>query len=260
VTGTDPDAARQLVESSSNIVVLTGAGVSTASGIPDFRGPEGVWTKNPAAERLSNIDAFVSSSEVRIEAWQRLLRRREIEIRPNRAHRALVDFESTGKLKALITQNTDGLHAAVGSDPSLLIEVHGNSLSTRCLQCGDETPTSEIVERVAAGELDPHCHAIVDNEGCGGVLKTAVVSFGQPLPDAAFALAEYRAKTCQLLLCIGSTLSVRPVEGLVPKALDRGARLVIINAEPTPYDDQADVVVRDDITSVLDVVLGVSTT
>ena len=185
MTGTDPDAARQLVESSSNIVVLTGAGVSTASGIPDFRGPEGVWTKNPAAERLSNIRSrLVSSSEVRIEAWQRLLRRREIEIRPNRAHRALVDFESTGKLKALMTQNTDGLHAAAGSDPSLLIEVHGNSLSTRCLQCGDETPTSEIVERVAAGELDPHCHAIVDNEGCGGVLKlrSSVSDSACPMP------------------------------------------------------------------------------
>jgi NAD-dependent deacetylase len=260
VNGTALDAARRLVESSSNVVVITGAGVSTASGIPDFRGPDGVWTKDPAAERLSNIDAFVSSSEVREAAWQRTLMRRDVEVRPNRAHRALVAFEGTGKLQALITQNTDGLHADAGSNPSFLIEVHGSSRTTRCLRCGDETPTKVIIERVAAGELDPHCHAIVDDAECGGILKTAVVSFGQPLPDAEFALAEYRAKTCQLLVCIGSTLSVRPVAGLVPKALDRGARLVIINAEPTPYDDDADVVVRGDIPTILDDVLGVSTT
>lgn len=259
VTATTLDAARHFVEKSPNVVVITGAGVSTASGIPDFRGPEGVWTKNPQAERLSNIDTFLSSSEVREAAWQRLLQRRDIEVRPNRAHRALVAFERTGKLTALITQNIDGLHVAAGSDPNLVIEVHGNSRTTRCLRCADETPTDTILERVAAGELDPHCHAVVDGAECNGLLKTAVVSFGQPLPDAAFALAEYRAKTCDLLICIGSTLTVRPVAGLVPKAVGRGAKLVIINAEPTPYDDDADVIVRGDIPTVLDDVLGVST-
>ena len=144
VTDTAVEAARQLVASSSNVVVLTGAGVSTASGIPDFRGPDGVWTKNPAAERLSNIDTFVSSAEVREEAWRQLLLRRGVTVEPNAAHRALVAFERTGKLKALITQNIDGLHVAAGSDVNLVIEVHGNSRTTRCLRCGHETPTDEV--------------------------------------------------------------------------------------------------------------------
>ncbi len=257
---TDPagEAARHLVESSTNVVVITGAGVSTASGIPDFRGPDGVWTKNPAAERLSNIDTFVSSREVREEAWQQLLPRRDVTVEPNAAHRALAAFERTGKLTALITQNIDGLHVAAGSDPSLVIEVHGNPRTTRCLRCGHETPTNEVLDRVAAGERDPHCHAIVDGAPCGGIVKTAVVSFGQALPEQDFARAELLAKRSELLICVGSTLSVHPVSGLVPKATARGARLVIINADPTPYDDIADVVVRGDIPSVLGPILGVA--
>jgi len=260
VTITSLDGARQLVETSSNVVVITGAGVSTASGIPDFRGPEGVWTKNPAAERLSNIDVFTSSPEVREKAWQQLLLRRTVIVEPNPAHRALATFERTRKLKALITQNIDGLHLAAGSDPELVIEVHGNTRTTKCLRCGHETPTAEILERVAAGDHDPHCRAIVENSECAGVLKTAVVSFGQPLPERDFARAELLAKRSELLICIGTTLSVRPVAGLVPKAMSRGARLIIVNADPTPFDDEADAVVRGDIPAVLGVVLGVSAT
>jgi NAD-dependent deacetylase len=212
-------------------------------GDPDFRGPEGVWTKDPAAERLSDIDAFTSSSDVREQAWGRLLSRRGLEVQPNPAHFALVAFERTGKLKA-------------GSDPLLVIEVHGNSRTTRCLRCGDELPTATVLDRVAAGERDPHCRAVVENVECGGLLKTAVVSFGQPLPAGDFARAEYLAKTCDLLICIGSTLSVRPVSGLVPKALDRGANLIIINAEATPFDQDADVVLRGDIPIVLGELFG----
>jgi NAD-dependent deacetylase len=258
VTGSPLEAAHGIVEASSNVVVLTGAGVSTASGIPDFRGPEGVWTKNPGAERLSNIDAFTASSEVRQAVWQRLLLRRDVVFEPNPAHRALVLFERTGKLKALITQNIDGLHVAAGSDPELVIEVHGNSRLSRCLRCGAEVPTSEVLDRVAAGDLDPHCRVTVGDVVCDGLLKTAVVSFGQSLPAHDFARAEILAKKCQLLICVGSTLEVRPVAGLVPKALDRGARLVIVNADPTPFDDDADAVVRGDIPTVLGPLLGVS--
>jgi NAD-dependent deacetylase len=247
----DLDDARGLIERSANVVVITGAGVSTASGIPDFRGPDGVWTKNPSAERLSNIDAFISSSEVRERAWGLLLARSAVDIQPNPAHFALVAFERTGKLKALVTQNIDGLHIKAGSDPTLVIEVHGNSRTTRCLSCGDELPTSKVLERVAAGELDPHCRAMVLGVECRGLLKTAVVSFGQPLPADDFARAEYLAKTCELLICIGSTMSVAPVSGLVPKALSRGAKLMIINAEPTPFDDEGEVIVRGDIPTVL---------
>jgi NAD-dependent deacetylase len=260
VTHQSLDEARRLVEDSASVVVITGAGISTASGIPDFRGPEGVWTKDPNAERLSNIDVFTSSAEVRKASWQQLLARQERPAQPNPAHRALVDFESTGKLEAIVTQNIDGLHVAAGSDPNLVIEVHGNTRMTRCLQCETETPTNLILERVRAGDLDPRCDEHVGSAICGGILKTIVVSFGQPLPRLEFARAEYLAKTCELLICVGSTLMVRPVSDLVPKSLSRGARLLIINAEATPFDDDADVVVRGDIPKVLGAVLGTPVT
>ncbi|MGC2175478.1 MAG: Sir2 family NAD-dependent protein deacetylase [Acidimicrobiales bacterium] len=254
------DDARALVESSSSVVVMTGAGVSTGSGIPDFRGPEGIWTKDPSAERLSNIEVYMSSPEVRVAAWQRHLLNRANPARPNPAHQALAAFEHTGKLKALITQNIDGLHIAAGSDPELVIEVHGNTRVTRCLRCGSESPTTETLDRVADGNVDPHCEALVARVACGGLLKTAVVSFGQQLPQRDFARAEYLAKTCDLLICVGSTLMVHPVAGLVPKAVSRGARLLIVNADPTPFDDDADVVIRGDIPTVLGPLLGVPVT
>ena len=252
----DLDTARQLIEQSAKVVVLTGAGVSTASGIPDFRGPDGVWTKDPAAERLSDIDAFTSSSEIREQAWGRLLlatrRRRAAQSRALRAGRVRAHRQAHGARHT--KHRRPPREGRLGS--KLVIEVHGNSRTTRCLRCGDELPTATVLERVAAGERDPHCRAMVENVECGGLLKTAVVSFGQPLPAGDFARAEYLAKTCDLLICIGSTLSVRPVAGLVPKALDRGAKLIIINAEPTPFDDEADVVVRGDIPVVLGELLG----
>src|ERR1039458_762904 len=179
VTSSSFDNARSLVETSSSIVVITGAGVSTASGVPDFRGPEGVWTKDPAAERLASIDAYISSSEIRATAWQRRLFHQTNPAEPNPAHLALAAFERTGKLKALVTQNVDGLHLAAGSDPELVIEVHGNTRVTRCLRCGIEAPTTVILDRVAIGDHDPHCRALVAGEEGGGVLKNAVGSFCQ---------------------------------------------------------------------------------
>ena len=254
------DDARRLVESSSSVVVITGAGVSTGSGIPDFRGPEGIWTKDPGAERLSNIEVYISTPEIRVAAWQRHLANRAHPAQPNPAHRAFAAFEHTGRLKAIITQNIDGLHIAAGSDPELVIEVHGNTRVTRCLRCGSESPTSVVLDRVVEGDLDPHCDALVAGVECGGLLKTAVVSFGQPLPQRDFARAEYLAKTCDLLMCVGSTLMVHPVAGLVPKAVSRGARLLIVNADPTPFDGDADAVVRGDIPTVLGPLLGVPVT
>jgi NAD-dependent deacetylase len=257
VTSASFDDARSLVEASSSVVVITGAGVSTGSGIPDFRGPEGVWTKDPTAERRATIDAYMSSRDIRTAAWQRRLLLQSSPALPNPAHLALAAFERTGKLKALVTQNVDGLHLAAGSDPDLVIEIHGNTRVTRCLRCGYEVSTSDILERVAAGDLDPHCRALVVGETCGGLLKTAVVSFGQSLPEREFARAECLAKTCDLLMCIGSTLTVHPVAGLVPKAVSHGARLLIVNAEPTPFDEDADDVVRGDIPTLLGSLLGV---
>jgi NAD-dependent deacetylase len=254
----DPiNEGRRLVGDASSVVVITGAGISTASGIQDFRGPEGLWTKNPAAERLSSIDAYLGSPDVRSAAWRSALRHREFAAQPNSAHRALAAFEATGKLTALITQNIDGLHVAAGSSEALVIEVHGNPRMTRCLSCGTETPTSAVLERVSAGNFDPHCTNQVRGVPCGGILKTTVVSFGESLPRQDFARAEFLAKTCDVLICIGSTLMVRPVSSLVPKATSRGARLVIVNADSTPFDDEADVIVRGDIVTVLGPLMGV---
>ena len=254
---TEIDDARRLVDGAGRVVVLTGAGVSTASGIPAFRGPEGLWTKDPSAERLSHIDSFVSSSDLRIAAWGRMLERHGTDPQPNAAHRALVAFEERGKLTAIVTQNIDGLHRAAGSSADLVLEVHGSTRMTRCLTCGASSPTSQIVARVAEGDLDPHCRALVEGATCGGILKTAVVSFGQSLPREEFARAALLASQCDLMICVGSTLMVQPAAGLVDKATSRGARLVIVNADPTPYDTVVDVIVRADIPSVLGRILGV---
>jgi NAD-dependent deacetylase len=248
---TAASAARRAVHEATSVTVLTGAGISTGSGIPDFRGPEGLWTKDPTAERLANIDHCVNSPDVRVASWQRQVELRGLNPQPNAAHRALVTFERTGKLRALVTQNIDGLHLAAGSDPALVLEVHGNSRRTRCLRCGAELATTEVLDRVEAGELDPHCSVPLDDATCGGILKTAVVSFGQPLPNDVFAEAEFRTKSSDLLMCVGSSLGVRPVSGLVDKALTRGRRLIIVNGEPTVYDRDADIVVRGDIVTVL---------
>ena len=255
---TDPaiQRARRLVEAANKVVVLTGAGVSTASGIADYRGPEGVWTKDPSAERLSNIRDFVASPDVRRAAWRRELHQRSLDAQPNAAHVALVAFERSGKLSALVTQNIDGLHLASGSSADVVFEVHGSSRTTSCLRCGATSPTSLVLERVAAGDDDPHCPALLEGVDCDGLLKTDVVSFGQMLPIEVFARAEFLTKSCDLLICVGSTLSVAPVSGLVDKALSRGKRLVIINAESTAFDAEADVVVRGDIVTVLSEVLA----
>lgn len=250
------ERARRLVEAATTVVVLTGAGVSTASGIRDYRGPDGEWTKDPLAERLSNIADFVASPEIRRANWQREVIAHERDARPNSAHFALAAFERSGKLSALVTQNIDGLHLAAGSSPDVVYEVHGVSRTTRCLSCGATSPTSQVLERVRGGDEDPHCDKLLEGVPCEGLLKTDVVSFGQPLPEALFARAEFLTKTCDLLICVGSTLSVAPVSGLVDKALSRGKRLIIMNAEPTAFDADADVVVRADVTKVLGVVLG----
>jgi NAD-dependent deacetylase len=258
VTAGSHGAARSLIERSTSVVVITGAGVSTGSGIPDFRGPDGIWTKDPAAERRATIDAYVESSEIRVASWQRRLLNVRNPAQPNPAHFALAAFERTGKLAALVTQNVDGLHLVAGSDPRVVIEIHGSPRTTRCLQCGAEWPTTVVLERVANGDLDPRCVARTSQQRCGGVLKTTVVSFGQQLPHEEFARAEFAVRACDLLICVGSTLTVYPVSGLVPGAVTRGARLLIVNADPTPFDALADEVVRDDIPTVLGTLLGVA--
>ena len=221
-----------------SIVVLTGAGVSTESGIPDFRGPDGVWTRDPAAERLSNIGYYVADPDVRRRSWQMRLEHPAWGAEPNAAHRALVALEAAARLELLVTQNIDGLHLAAGTSPDRLIEIHGSIRDSICLTCGDRRPMPETLERVRAGDPDPAC------ERCGGILKSATISFGQNLDPALLARAEAAASACDMFLAIGTSLTVYPVARLPELALDAGARLVIVNAEPTPLDSRADVVLR----------------
>lgn len=204
--------ARELVAEASRIVALTGAGVSTDSGIPDFRGPQGVWTRNPAAERLSNIHDYLASREIREESWQARLDNPAWHARPNAAHRAFVTLERRGKLAALLTQNIDGLHQKAGSNPDQVLELHGTIADSICLSCGDRRDMHETLDRVRAGEADPDC------EYCGGILKSATVSFGEPLDVEVLERARVAAMTCDLMLAAGTSLSVEPAAGLVAVA------------------------------------------
>jgi NAD-dependent deacetylase len=251
MTATDDAAARLLAEARA-VVVLTGAGISTESGIPDFRGPEGVWTRDPRAERLSNIGYYLADPAVRREAWQRRLDHPGWGASPNAGHRALVDLERAGNLSLLVTQNIDGLHLAAGSDPRLVIEIHGTMRESTCLSCGERRPMGETLERVRAGEPDPPCLA------CGGILKSATISFGQNLDTALIARAEDAAATCDLFLAVGTSLTVVPVARLPRIARDAGARLVIVNAEPTPLDPLANVVLRGRAGEVLPALVDAS--
>jgi NAD-dependent deacetylase len=234
-----------LVAAADRITVLTGAGISTDSGIPDFRGPSGVWTLNPAAERLSSYDDYLRDPQVRRQAWRSRRDHPVWTAQPNAAHRALVDLEKRGRLHAIVTQNIDGLHQAAGSDPDLVIEVHGTMFGVVCLACGDKTTMTAALKRVADGEPDPPCLI------CAGILKSDTISFGQALDELTIARGFAVALECDLFLTIGTSLQVYPVAGLVEVARQAGARVVIVNAEPTPYDRIADAVVREPIGTVL---------
>ncbi len=230
--------------------MLTGAGISTDSGIPDFRGPRGVWTKNPEAERLATIDVYMEDAEARRRAWQNRVDSPTWTAEPNAGHLALVDLERKGTLDTLITQNIDGLHHAAGSDPARIIEIHGTMREVVCMACGDRSPAEPTLDRVRAGEDDPDCRR------CGGILKSATISFGQALVIEDLVRAEEAAVRCDLLLAVGTSLGVYPAAGLVPTAARQGAALVIVNGEPTPYDDMADAVVRESISSSLPAIVA----
>jgi NAD-dependent deacetylase len=242
----DPIAeAANLVAQAQRIVVLTGAGISTDSGIADYRGPNGLWTKNPKAERISNIRYYLDDPEVRRLSWQHRLHSPVWDAQPNAGHRALVDLEATGRLDTLITQNIDGLHHLAGNDPDRIVEIHGNVRTVVCLSCDERAPMARALERVRDGEDDPACRT------CGGILKSATISFGQQLVPDDLRRAELAASRADLVLAIGSTLGVYPAAGVIPIALERGAGLVIVNADPTPFDEYASAVVRGSISDVL---------
>jgi NAD-dependent deacetylase len=239
------DRVRDWVDSSARIVALTGAGISTESGIPDFRGPQGVWTRNPRAEKLSNIHHYMSDPEVRRLSWQSRVDHPAWHAQPNAGHRALVELERRGKLHALITQNIDGLHQRAGNSPDRVIEVHGTVHDVVCMSCGWRGAMQPVLERVRAGEADPPC------ERCRGILKSATISFGQPLVPEVIRRAMQAATEADLLFAVGTSLQVYPVAGAVPAAKRSGARVVIVNAEPTPFDDTVDAVLLMPIGEIL---------
>jgi NAD-dependent deacetylase len=244
------DRVRTWIANAKRVVVLTGAGISTDSGIPDFRGPQGVWTKNPKAEKLSDIRHYVADPEVRRLSWQARLEHPAWNAKPNAGHMALVKLEKRGKLHALITQNIDELHQMAGNSPEKVIEVHGTVRKVACLNCGWRGPMQETLDRVRAGEVDPPCRT------CGGILKSATVSFGQPLVPEVINRAMRAAGEADVFLSIGTSLQVYPIADTVPLAKSAGARIVILNAEPTPYDDIANAVSRDSISQVLPTLLA----
>jgi NAD-dependent protein deacetylase/lipoamidase len=230
-----------MTERKPMLAVLTGAGISTDSGIPDFRGPNGVWTRDPAMEKLFTLQNYVADAGVRVKSW---LARRDSPAwtaEPNAAHIALAEAERAGVPVRILTQNIDGLHQKAGLSPRKVVELHGTMFTVRCLGCGDRTTMREALDRVDAGEADPACLA------CGGILKSGTVMFGEHLDSATIAQAARIAVACDVFWAVGTSLTVHPAAGLVEVAVANGARLVIVNAEPTPYDAYADELVRDPI-------------
>jgi NAD-dependent deacetylase len=234
---------REQFEAASRILPFTGAGISTECGIPDFRSPGGLWTRNQPIP----FDAFVASQEMRDEAWRRRFAMQDhfTRAKPGRGHLALASLYRAGKAKAVVTQNIDNLHQASGVAADDVVELHGNTTYALCLDCAERYDLGWVKQRFeASDERAPDCH-------CGGFIKTATVSFGQAMPADAMARAEQLTMRCDLFLAIGSSLVVWPAAGFPLKAKRNGAALVIINREPTEFDELADLVVRQDIGDVL---------
>jgi NAD-dependent deacetylase len=240
----DTDVAGWL-RAASQVSVLSGAGISTESGIPDFRGPQGVWTRNPAAQAMFTLDNYLADPAVRELAWRNRLAHPAWEARPNAGHRALVALERSGRLRAIVTQNIDGLHQRAGNDPARVIEIHGTLFDVECLSCGRSTSMRDNLDRVESGEPDPACLV------CGGIQKAATISFGQALKIDVLRAAQRAAQQCEVLLAVGTTLQVQPAAGLAEIAVAAGARLVIVNRDPTPYDDLASALLREPIGETL---------
>lgn len=243
------EAAAQIAKS-RRIVGFTGAGISTESGIPDFRSPNGVWATN----RMIEYQEFVSSRAGRIEYWrQKALSWPAMrDARPNAGHLAFVELERRGQLLALITQNIDGLHQRAGQRPENVIELHGTSASAVCLTCGDRFPIDEALARLAAGDPAPNC------EKCGGYLKPATISFGQAMPEHEMRRAAEACYDCEIFIAAGSSLVVHPAASLPILAKRNGARLIIINRTPTPLDEIADLVISDEIGQALPQLIGMN--
>ncbi|TWV43563.1 NAD-dependent deacetylase [Streptomyces misionensis] len=227
------------------VAILSGAGVSTDSGIPDYRGPAGLWRRDPEAEKLVTYDYYMGDPEIRRRSWRMRRDNQALRAEPNAAHRAVVELERSGVPVRVITQNVDGLHQAAGLPARKVLELHGTAREFLCTECHARGPMADALARVEAGEDDPRCLE------CGGILKSATVMFGERLDPVVLGQAVAVTKACQVFIAVGSSLQVQPAAGLAGVAADHGARLIIVNAEPTPYDDRADEVVREPIGTAL---------
>jgi NAD-dependent deacetylase len=233
------------IRAADRVVALTGAGISTDSGIPDFRGPNGIWTKDPMAERMSTLAHYLADPELRERSWQMRLEHPAWSAEPSAGHRALAELERKEHVHTLITQNIDGLHQAAGTSPGRLVEIHGTMREVMCMSCGDRAPMVKALDRVRAGEADPPCRT------CGGILKSATISFGQSLVREDLERSYAAAGAADVFLAIGSSLTVFPVANLPQIALGNGAQLVILNGEPTPYDSLAHAVLTAPLAQTL---------
>jgi NAD-dependent deacetylase len=237
------ERAGELLAGAERVVVFSGAGVSTDSGIPDFRSPGGLWTRYDP--RQLGFRRYVSDPAARRLAWRLRRELHRLEARPNPAHLACVRLAEAGRLAGVITQNIDGLHTDAGLPPELVCEVHGTGRQFVCLACGERGPMGEAVARVEAGEEDPACLT------CGGIIKAATVSFGQNIPADVWARAEALTAACDAFVAVGSSLVVQPAASLPVKASRQGASLVIVNREPTPLDGLADAVLHGEAGTLL---------
>ncbi|MGW0608973.1 SIR2 family NAD-dependent protein deacylase [Streptomyces sp. NPDC002788] len=227
------------------VALLTGAGISTDSGIPDYRGPNGLWRRDPEAEKLVTYSYYMGDPEIRRRSWRMRQKNRTLQAEPNAAHRAVAELERSGVPVRVITQNVDGLHQLAGMPARKVLELHGTARTVVCTGCHARGSMTDALARVEAGEQDPPCPE------CGGILKPATVMFGEPLDPVVLGEAVAISKACQVFVAVGTSLQVQPAAGLAGVAADHGARLIIINAEPTPYDDRADEIVRDPIGTAL---------
>ncbi|MFC4467645.1 NAD-dependent deacetylase [Streptomyces xiangluensis] len=227
------------------VAILSGAGISTDSGIPDYRGPNGLWQRDPEAQKLVTYEYYMGDPEIRRRSWQMRRKNRTLQAEPNAAHRAVAELEQAGVPVRVITQNVDGLHQLAGLPARKVLELHGTARTVVCTGCQAKAPMEDALARVAAGEDDPPCLE------CGGVLKSATVMFGERLDPVVLGEAVAITKACQVFIAVGTSLQVQPAAGLAGLAAEHGARLIIVNAEPTPYDDQADEVVREPIGTAL---------
>ncbi|WP_406487433.1 SIR2 family NAD-dependent protein deacylase [Streptomyces phaeochromogenes] len=227
------------------VALLSGAGVSTDSGIPDYRGPNGLWQRDPEAQKLVTYEYYMGDPEIRRRSWQMRRKNRTLQAEPNAAHLAVAELERAGVPVRVITQNVDGLHQLAGMPARKVLELHGSARSFACTKCRARGPMEDALARVEAGEEDPPCLE------CGGILKSATVFFGERLDPVVLGEAVAITKACHVFIAVGTSLQVQPAAGLAGIAADHDARLVIVNAEPTPYDDRADEVVREPIGTAL---------